>query len=193
MLIAMAGLPASGKSSLARTLSDRLKYPVIAVDSIEAAMWRSGIGGPERPDVPTGVSSFVIAEALAHDILRLGIGVIIDAVNDSQRARRHWSDLAARHGYALRFVEVICSDPRLHRHRLETRVRDIAGYAEPSWQDVINRRYEPFTGGQLTVDTARPVDPDAVIAALLGSRSATPAPARPHAPPPPARSAPSWG
>lgn len=194
MLIAMAGLPASGKSALARAISDRLKYPVIAVDSIEAAMWRSGIGGPTRPEVPTGVSSFVIAEALAQDILRLGIGVIIDAVNDSEPARRRWVELAARHGYALRFVEVVCSDPELHRRRLETRVRDIDGYIEPSWQDVLNRRYEPFAGRHLTVDTAGPVDPDAVIASLMSSprpasaaapQAPAPRPPSPAAPPPP--------
>lgn len=167
MLIAMAGLPGTGKSALARALSDRLKYPVVAVDSIEAAMWRSGVGGPGRADVPTGVSSFVIAEAIAADVLRLGIGVIADAVNDSNAARRQWIDLATRQGVALRFVEVVCSDPELHRYRLETRVRDLKGYREPTWHDVVNRRYEPFTCPHLTVDTARPLDPDAVIAAIM--------------------------
>ncbi|KAB1649342.1 ATP-binding protein [Pseudoclavibacter endophyticus] len=167
MLIAMAGLPATGKSSLAYALSDRLKYPVVAVDSIEAAMWRSGVGGPGRADVPTGVSSFVIAEAIASDVLRLGIGVIVDAVNDSNVARQQWVDLAARKGVALRFIEVICSDPELHRYRLETRVRDLEGYREPTWLDVVNRRYEPFTTPHLTVDSAYPIDPDAVMAAML--------------------------
>lgn len=167
MLIAMAGLPATGKSALARALSDRLKYPVVAVDSIEAAMWRSGVGGPGRADVPTGVSSFVIAEAIAQDVLRLGIGVIVDAVNDSNVARAQWIDLAARMGCALRFVEVFCSDPELHRYRLETRVRDLEGYREPTWHDVVNRRYEPFAAPHITVDTAFPIDPDAVIARVM--------------------------
>lgn len=167
MLIAMAGLPASGKSALARALSDRMKYPVVAIDSIEAAMWRSGIGGPGRADVPTGVVSFVIAEAVASDVLRLGIGVIVDAVNDSTPARQQWIDLAAKHGAAVRFVEVFCSDPDLHRHRLETRVRDLEGYLDPTWVDVVNRRWEPFAGPRLAVDTALPVDPDAVVASLL--------------------------
>ena len=166
MLIAMAGLPATGKSALARALSDRLKYPVVAIDSIEAAMWRSGIGGPGRADAPTSASSFAIAEAIASDILRLGIGVIADAVNDSQPARQHWIDLAERHGAAVRFVHVFCSDPHLHRTRLETRVRDIEGYLEPTWHDVLGRTFEPFVWPHVMVDTALPVDPDAVIAAL---------------------------
>ncbi|MGO2110691.1 MAG: AAA family ATPase, partial [Pseudoclavibacter sp.] len=97
----------------------------------------------------------------------LGIGVIVDAVNDSNIARQQWVDLASRMGVALRFVEVICSDTDLHRHRLETRVRDLEGYREPTWQDVVNRRYEPFTTPRLTVDAAFPVDPDAVIAAIM--------------------------
>ena len=170
MLIAMAGLPGSGKSALARALSDRLKYPVVAVDSIEAAMWRSGVGGPGRPEVPTGVSSFVIAEAIAKDVLRLGIGVIVDAVNDSALARQQWIDLAVGQGAALRFVEVICSDPNLHRYRLETRVRDIEGYLEPSWHDVTHRPYEPFSMPHLTIDTALPVDPDAIIHSLMNGQ-----------------------
>jgi adenylylsulfate kinase-like enzyme len=43
MLIAMAGLPGAGKSSVAEALGRKLTAPVVSVDPIEAAMWRAGV------------------------------------------------------------------------------------------------------------------------------------------------------
>jgi len=39
-LIVMAGLPGSGKSTVAEGLSRHFALPLISVDPIEAAMWR---------------------------------------------------------------------------------------------------------------------------------------------------------
>ncbi|MFF1344342.1 AAA family ATPase [Streptomyces sp. NPDC058290] len=53
MLIAMAGLPAAGKSSVAQELGRALPAAVVSVDPIEAAMWRAGV---ERAQ-PTGLAA----------------------------------------------------------------------------------------------------------------------------------------
>ncbi|MFI7236092.1 AAA family ATPase [Streptomyces cyaneofuscatus] len=77
MLIAMAGLPGSGKSSVAGALGRKLTAPVVSVDPIEAAMWRAGVAR----DQPTGLAAYVVAEAVADDVLGMGQTVIVDAVN----------------------------------------------------------------------------------------------------------------
>ena len=50
-------------------------------------------------------------------------------------------------------IEVVCSDKRQHRLRVESRVTDIDGLVLPTWQRVLDRYYEPWTTAQV-VDTA---------------------------------------
>jgi predicted kinase len=95
------------------------------------------------------------AEAIAGDILALGQGVIVDAVNAVEPARQMWRDLATTHAVPLRWIEVVCSDPDLHRRRLENRSRGDRAVNEPSWEDVQTRRgeYELWTDDRLVLDT----------------------------------------
>ncbi len=48
MLIVIAGLPASGKSTVADDLGRALHCAVLGVDQAEAAMWRAGVS-PSQP------------------------------------------------------------------------------------------------------------------------------------------------
>ncbi|WP_227659299.1 AAA family ATPase [Georgenia subflava] len=148
----MAGLPGSGKSHLAARLADELGVPVVSVDPIEAAMWRAGVGGPGDP-LPTGLAAYVVAEAIAEENLRAGRSLIIDAVNAVEPARGQWRELATRTGVPLRFIETVCPDPETHHSRLAGRRRDIAGFVEPTWEDVVARYYAAWVDDHLTVDT----------------------------------------
>jgi len=151
MLIAMAGLPAAGKSSIAEGLGGALGAVVVSVDPIEAALRRAGIAREQ----PTGLAAYLAAEAVADGILGLGQTVIVDAVNAVEPARQQWRALAGRHRVRLAFIEAVCSSPEVHRRRLEERERGIAGFEEPSWQDVQRRRaeYEPWTDRRLVLDS----------------------------------------
>ena len=151
MLIAMSGLPGSGKSAVAEALGRQLPAPVLSVDPIEAAMWRAGIDRAQ----PTGLAAYVVVDAIAASILGRGQPVVVDAVNDVPEARAQWRALAARTGVPLRWIEVTCSDPRLHRQRLETRRRDIEGFYEPTWESVQARRagFDGWTDERLVLDS----------------------------------------
>ena len=151
MLIVMAGLPGSGKSSIADALGRRLPAPVVSVDPIEAAMLRAGVSRGE----PTGLAAYVVAEAVADSALSLGQTVIVDAVNAVEAARRQWRELAVRHATALEIIEVICSDPIVHRRRLEGRSRGIEGFQEPSWEavELLRNEYEPWIDRRLVLDS----------------------------------------
>jgi predicted kinase len=151
MLIAMAGLPAAGKSSIARGIGGSLAAAVVSVDPIEAALRRAGIDCGQ----PTGLAAYLVAEAVADGILALGQTVIVDAVNAVEPARQQWRALAARHRVRLAVIEVVCSSPELHRRRLEQRDRGIEGFDEPSWDDVerVRAEYEPWTDRHLVLDS----------------------------------------
>lgn len=136
MLIALSGLPGAGKSALAGELGRLLSVPVLSVDPVEAALWQAGIDRSQ----PTGLAAYVVVEAVAAGLLSLGQSVVVDAVNDAVEARGQWSALARRWQVELRYIEVICSDPAIHRRRLEGRRRDIPGFVEPTWESVEARR-----------------------------------------------------
>jgi predicted kinase len=134
----MAGLPGAGKSAVAEDLARGLGCAVLPVDPVEAAMWRAGVSR----DQPTGLAAYVVVEVLAAGQLALGRDVIIDAVNAVEPARDQWRRLARQTGSVLRFIEVRCSNEEEHRRRLESRVRGIAGFPEPTWESVQARRVE---------------------------------------------------
>ncbi|MEU8794039.1 ATP-binding protein [Streptomyces sp. NPDC048643] len=150
MLIVMAGLPGTGKSAVAERLGRALPATVVSVDPVEAAMLRAGVDRGQ----PTGLAAYLVAEAVADGVLALGQTAIIDAVNAVDAARRQWRPLAERHGVQAAFIEVVCSDERVHRRRLEGRSRGISGFEEPTWEAVQRRRaeYEPWGEPRLVLD-----------------------------------------
>lgn len=155
VLVVMAGLPSSGKSTLATALAAALPAPVLSVDPVEAAMWRAGVDRGQ----PTGLAAYVVVEALAREQLAVGHSVVVDAVNDVAEARQQWVDLARRSAVPLRFVEVTCSDPVLHRQRLENRRRGLEGFVEPTWESVQSRResWASWRHERLVLDSAQPL------------------------------------
>jgi predicted kinase len=171
VLVVMAGLPGAGKSALAAAVGRETGLPVLSVDPVEAAMWRAGVGGPDHPDVPTGIAAYAVVQALAAELLSAGHGVVVDAVNAVEPARTAWREVARDAGATLRWVEVVCSDPDLHRSRLEGRGERYAGFREPTWEQVRARRMEPWQDERLVVDSVRPLAE--LVPQVLASLAAT--------------------
>ncbi|MBK3737179.1 AAA family ATPase [Azospirillum brasilense] len=162
MLIVFGGLPGTGKTTIARVLARRLGAFHLRIDTIEQAIRMADGADGEAVD-PQG---YVVAYAVAGDNLRLGATVVADSVNPIGVTREAWRATALRAGVPLVEVEVVCSDPVEHRHRVETRHSDIAGHRPPSWVAVTGRTYEPWDGPAIVVDTAgRAVD--ACVASIL--------------------------
>lgn len=118
------------------------------VDTIEQALLAAA---PERP---VGEAGYRIAFVIAEDNLRLGRSVVADSVNPLSITREAWRDVATRVGVASAEIEVVCGDIEEHRRRVEMRTADIPGHRLPSWQDVVMREYEPWSGDRLVIDTA---------------------------------------
>jgi hypothetical protein len=74
-------------------------------------------------------------------------------VNPWPLTRAAWRAVAGRAGVPSLDVEIVCSDPAVHRSRVERRQADIAGHALPAWEDVIARDYRPWDGERLQIDT----------------------------------------
>lgn len=155
MLVVFSGLPGAGKSAVAESLGGELGAPILSVDPIEAAIWRCGI----PRSFETGVAAYEVAAVLAEQQLRLGLTVIADAVNSVEVARAMWRRAADNARGALRVVEIVCTDAELHRSRLEKRTRNIDGFPEPTWEEVLQRRaeWEEWTDDRLVLDSVDPL------------------------------------
>lgn len=74
--------------------------------------------------------------------------------------RARWESLAHAAGAGFKVIVCTCSDQRVHRERLESRVRGIPGWHERgNWANVERRlaQFPPWTGEVLTVDAVRPM------------------------------------
>jgi predicted kinase len=149
MLIIFGGLPASGKTTIARDLARQLGATYLRIDTIEQA-----IRGATTLSQPMNEEGYRVAYAIAEDNLRLGLTVIADSVNPIRLSRDAWIGVAHRAHARAAEVEVICSDPQLHRQRVETRSLDIPGLRPPTWEEVVAREYEPWEREHIIIDTA---------------------------------------
>jgi predicted kinase len=160
VLVALSGLPGTGKTHLARALAARCDAVYLRVDSAEQALRQSG----EVPELT--IAGYAVLYALAADNLALGRNVIADSVNPFAVTRNAWRDVAANANAGFIGVELICSNKAEHRRRVETRSADIAGLNLPDWKAVMAREYDAWTDAELQIDTARTRAEDAAATIL---------------------------
>lgn len=153
MLVSVGGLPATGKTTVARAVARGLRAAYIRIDTIETAVTRSEgrFASTNDWELPPG---YVTGYDLVADQLRLGLDVVAESVNPLPETRDAWRDAGLRAGARVVEVEVVCSDPAEHRRRAEERVLDIADLTKPTWAQISAREYHPWEREHLVVDTA---------------------------------------
>lgn len=137
-LIILAGLPGTGKTTLARRLSKALSLVYLRVDCIEAPFI------VYHPDAGAQGEGYQALINLAAENLNLGHGVIIDTVNPFHLTRAMFTALAKQTSAETFQFEIKMKDVSLHKKRVEERQSDIPGLHVPAWQDVMDREYEEW-------------------------------------------------
>jgi predicted kinase len=151
-LIVVGGVPGSGKSTFADALGRRLGIPVFAADWLLGAL--TPFGG-RHLDGLLDIGAELLT-TLAVRQLALGQSAILDHPAEDGPTRARWRTLAGWAGARFTAVTCVCTDPAVHRARVEGRTRGIPGWHDPGdWDDVTTRlaNYPPWTDA-LTVDTA---------------------------------------
>jgi predicted kinase len=157
VLIVFSGLPGTGKTTIARELAASMDAVYLRMDTIEQAIRNS-------PGVTQAINEegYRVAYAVAEDNLRLGRTVISDSVNPILESRDAWMEIGRLTNSSFLEVEIICSDPRSHRQRVETREASIPGLRLPAWEEVLAREYQPWNRDHTVIDTAHKAVADCV-------------------------------
>jgi len=141
-LYIFSGLPGSGKSTLSQLLAARVCAAYVRIDTIEQGL-------RELCSIKVEGEGY----RLAADSLRCGISVVADSCNPIELTRREWERVARDAGAPFFNIEVVCSDLREHRRRVETRPSTVPGLILPTWRDVTARQYDAWTVERVTMDT----------------------------------------
>lgn len=152
-LLLLAGLPGTGKSTLAESLSSALSAPVFSMDWHLGALVPFGV---LRPDNTEPLSELTLIAAAARQ-LQLGLGAIIDATGHTQEFRARLESLAESLDATFVGVECVCSDETAHQSRIESRDRGIPGWpATVTWAHLkrMAERWEDWPQPHLILDTA---------------------------------------
>ena len=147
-LIALGGLPGSGKTTVAMALRDSGAV-WLRIDTIEMALWHSVLRIEAAED-----AGYLAAAGVARDNLVGDRVVVADSVNPVALTRAAWAEAARAAGAGHLGVEILCSDPAEHRRRVETRRAAEPEARYPSWSKVRARRYDPWPEADLRLDTA---------------------------------------
>ena len=164
-LVAFAGLPGTGKSTLARLLAPQLGALALDKDAVRAALF-----GPDHVAYTTEQDDYVmdvIYRAVEHAATTgLSRAAVVDGRTFTRRA--HVDALCAfseRAGLRLRVIECTC-DPDVARERL-LNAREMGAHLAadrgPELYDRLAQRAEPLELPRLALDTSR-ASPSALAA-----------------------------
>jgi aminoglycoside phosphotransferase family enzyme/predicted kinase len=173
-VVAVGGIIASGKSTVAERIGQAMSAPVIASDRTRKAML--GVSARHRIHdsawqgaYDPAVTNEVYAEVLrrADVVLASGRPVVVDASFGSSAMRNAARALATRHSVPFRFVECRAA-PSICRARLVERARQ-PGVSDGRLEvfDAFCARFEPvveqWCDDVIVLDTARPMEESVAI------------------------------
>jgi predicted kinase len=156
MLIAMAGLPATGKSTLAQKLADAYSGIVLNKDVIRAALFPIALieYSTRQDDFCMSILFQVASYMLQNDP---SLYVILDGRTFSRKYQVEALDQFAREiKKPLKIIECTCSDETAQK-RLEEKVtmgaKHLAGNRDYHLYLTMKARFEPIGGPMLVVNT----------------------------------------
>lgn len=147
ILYIFSGLPASGKSTLAKLLARKTGSMYVRVDTVEQGL-------RDLCNFKVEGEGYRLSYRIIRDNLALGVSSISDSCNPIELTRKEWQDVAKNAGAKFVNIEVSCSDSKEHENRVNTRECEVTNLDLPNWQQVQNRHYESWKSEVITIDTA---------------------------------------
>jgi predicted kinase len=151
MLVLVCGLPATGKSTVARDIARKLKAAVLNTDIIRKQLFRKPTYSSEEKRLVYR-AMFLIAEYL----LRSDRNVVIDGTFYKRSLRRRTHDISKRTGAKLAVIECRASEENIKR-RMGRRAKrkSLPSDADYEIYKKIKTDFEPIRRKHLTLDTSK--------------------------------------
>ena len=147
ILYIFSGLPGTGKSTLAKIISKKLKAVYIRIDTIEQ-------GIRDLCNFNVQGEGYRLAYKIVEDNLKIGNSVISDQCNPIKLTRKEWNDVAIKNNCKYINIEILCSNKEEQKNRIENRKTEIENLRLPTWEEITEREYELWNEEHITIDTA---------------------------------------
>ena len=166
MLIIMAGLPGTGKSTVARELANRLDAVILSKDIARHALF-----APNLIEYSVTQDDFVIEILLLTAVYIWSIHsektIILDGRTFSRASqRKHVIAFAERAKKKWRIVECTCDDLAAKARLSEPDSKHPAGNRTPALHDGVKARWEPINESSLVIGTDYPIDYEDIVRQL---------------------------
>ena len=147
ILYIFSGLPGTGKSTLAKIISKKVNGVYLRIDTIEQ-------GIRELCNFNVQGEGYRLAYRIIEDNLKIGNNVITDQCNPINITRNEFNNIAQKCNRKYFNIEIICSDENEYKYRIENRISEIENLKLPTWEEIKNRKYEPWEEEHIIIDTA---------------------------------------
>lgn len=164
LLIAMAGLPGTGKTTCANLIARHLQTPVIDKDDLLELLRQSTI----TDKLEQGRLAYDLVLSLTSRQLANHTSVIIDTCLAHTWLRRKLADTAARHHATMLIANCVCTDT-VARERIAARAANDLPHRNLDEYDRLRQTFEDFDNApDITMNTTRNLDalPANVIATI---------------------------
>ncbi len=153
-LVLMAGMPGSGKSSLALALGRLLNWPVVDKDTLKSTLLRAHI-----PDDVSGPTAYELMWGIAQDLVQVQqVSAILDSPARFVTAIERATAIAAEAGARLHVVRTQC-DAGLRAKRMASRLRKSSQPTDTATATGgAGWRFDHLPAGTIEVETTRPAN-----------------------------------
>lgn len=164
-LILIAGLPGTGKSTLAKALAERLSFVWVRSDDVRSSLFGDATqpkeGEQKLYPAEQSALSYKAMALIARHVLQCGKGVVLDATFNSEKHRKLARDTAAASGAGFHIVHCVCDEETVKR-RMSQRLskQNATGYkiANFDLHLAMKKVFEPFKDKAITADLSAPLE-----------------------------------